>query len=275
MSRSSSGLFSLDFLAEILCEFFVACHMSAHFLCRYSSNKWDNPYFAQVVADKRNWRCLGSGVVVLCSIESRGQPLWAWGDHSVCIRGGESLSSWTTLSFRSWSVSMVQICNCVISVLYVHSWRFFNRTSCYYNVVRGLRTYDTHAQSGTWNELVRSWVRCDSKYRHWVLKITGWRYQERKKERKKEKDTNFLGSKAYLMLRHDFLLKTKWMRVKKTNVFVFVLAICAELTARWVCAELTARWVFIVISPLKNTTENEEQGNNERDFFIWGGINIL
>lgn len=32
-----------------------ACHVSAHFLCRYSSNKWDDPYFAQAVADKRIW----------------------------------------------------------------------------------------------------------------------------------------------------------------------------------------------------------------------------
>jgi hypothetical protein len=38
-------------------------------------------------------RVLGSGVIVLCSIESSGQPLCAWRDDSVCIRGGESLSS--------------------------------------------------------------------------------------------------------------------------------------------------------------------------------------
>ena len=40
----------------------------------------------------------------------------------------------------------------------------------YCSVVRRLRTYDTRAQSGTWNELLRSWVRCDSKYRHWLTK---------------------------------------------------------------------------------------------------------
>jgi len=95
VSRSSSGLFSLDLLAETLCEFFVApvratCQPIS-FVVTPIINETIRILLRQLPISEV--RGLGSGVVVLRSTESSGQQLCAWRGHSVCIRGGESLSS--------------------------------------------------------------------------------------------------------------------------------------------------------------------------------------
>lgn len=94
--RSSSGLFPLDFLAENWCEFFVApvratCPPISSVIIPVINEAIRILLRHLPISEIK--RCLGSDVVVLCSTECSGQPLCTWRDHSVSIRGGESLSN--------------------------------------------------------------------------------------------------------------------------------------------------------------------------------------
>jgi len=83
--RSFIGLFSLDFLAEILCEFFLALVRATCPPISYVVTPIINETIRILLRQLpiSEIRGLGSGVTVLCSIESSGQPLCAWRDDSV------------------------------------------------------------------------------------------------------------------------------------------------------------------------------------------------